>query len=1215
MTGDISAVLVDPRQNYSSVRMQQGRVLTDVDWNESENLISERLRGLLNDLVCGYGSTNDGFRLVDAATASVNVPTGGDGTAPQATYDVQLAEGTFLLGGQLHHWPDNNAETLLTQHDWLQLSGRDADELPDAPASGRTDLVYLHTFEQPVRAIEDRELRERALGGPDTTTRLKAMRRVAVLSDAGDTCRDSAAALHADVTAPAPGDNSGKPHTLDADTCQLLSKARLTVDFVNAGEAQDPCKPSVTQGYLGAENQAIRVQLSAGNRFLWAYDNGEPFYRVQVSDSTPSGDGSIEITFLNPPRDPVLFPLQGAVVEILPWGSRLANLEKAAETHGQLARVTESYNPGDDTLRIAPAVPAEMLDWLNSTDRNAIFSPRDPDDEQRYFYARIWQPGPEESSDLDHVFTPDTPVTLPGTGLQLNFFDFGLPGDYWVVAARPNTPDLVVPWRLLDAAAPFGPERFYVPLGLVHWETGIDGEPVARVEDCRHRFRKLCQVESCCTVHVGDGRQSHGEVNDLQAAIDLLPPEEGGQICILPGEHEAAAAVVNRQNIVIQGCGPRSRVVAAPSQTAPLLQIAGSTQITVRDLAMESAEGRLISAERSDGLTLSALHLTAHDRGAIHTSSVDDLVLRDCRILAALLSSPRIGIARGLEPAVFLSGLRLRVYRNRIQASVGHRRLSALGGLQIGGDSRDVLIAWNLVEGGNGNGITLGSIDFQRRSVLSSRNLLRAYYAGSRAQARFSSWLVLTDDDCVNLDPRPFPPGDPDDPDPRRPMSEGPVEDCRIIRNRIVGMGASGISVAYWFDPDDEHDAILTDRLRIEENEIRACMQVDVAAIPSRLREIVAFGGITLAVGDQITIRDNVIMDTGTGHASPIVGIYLQDGVAVVVERNHLRDNGRIATLESTIPLGRTGGILLGMVRPGIDLLVPFGKQQHVRQDGAPAAIVDSNVVTAREGRALTIVGVGPMVIHGNQLTAHGSNSLRRIAVAGRQTNQLATSRLASVELNARNQTTNPLMAFLDVLGGNAVAVLNLGLSNEIYLQLLGFSGLGLIDAPQSDDQRFHDDIALLANGNVQFNDNQVVFDSLSQAVTLSMSSILLLSLDDISMQDNQCDCDLLFDFVAVHALTFGWSVRVQGNRFKEGLLNAFLSSVSLGIYNDTTHNQGTHCFLHAGLLEPRINLSGGPTGMSAELDSNRHLAPTSLCLPFNNRKNDFRSAAGLQRQ
>ena len=38
---------------------------------------------------------------------------------------------------------------------------------------------------------------------------------------------------------------------------RLRSKARLTVGFSRPGPSNDLCKPSVTQGYLGAENQAI----------------------------------------------------------------------------------------------------------------------------------------------------------------------------------------------------------------------------------------------------------------------------------------------------------------------------------------------------------------------------------------------------------------------------------------------------------------------------------------------------------------------------------------------------------------------------------------------------------------------------------------------------------------------------------------------------------------------------------------------------------------------------------------------------------------------------------------------------------------------------------------------------------------------------------------------------------------------------------------------
>ena len=48
----------------------------------------------------------------------------------------------------------------------------------------------------------------------------------------------------------------------------------------------------------------------------------------------------------------MLFPLQGAVIEILPWGALLANREKVAAAQGHLARVSASYDPGTGTIRI-----------------------------------------------------------------------------------------------------------------------------------------------------------------------------------------------------------------------------------------------------------------------------------------------------------------------------------------------------------------------------------------------------------------------------------------------------------------------------------------------------------------------------------------------------------------------------------------------------------------------------------------------------------------------------------------------------------------------------------------------------------------------------------------------------------------------------------------------------------------------------------------------
>ena len=1190
MTGDISAILFDPRQAYTSVRLQQGRVITDLDWNENARIEADRRRRMLADLVCGHGSSNDGFRVRAAAPADATVA-GANGDQTVATFDVQLAGGSFLLGGELQRWAEGDAETFLGQRDWLQLTGSDQGELPAAPANERTDLVYLEAVERPVTAVEDRELRERALGGPDTSTRMKALRRIRVLENAPTGCSAAAAALQDLVTAPRPGDTSGVAHGFDPVACEVLSKARLTVDFTGPGPSGDLCAPRVTEGYLGAENQAIRVQLTRANRFVWAYDNAAPLYRVQVTDATPAGDGSIEVTLLTPPNDPALFPLEEMVVEILPWEGVLANREKTATVAGHLARVTAAYDPGFGTIRIAPEVPAATQAWLASAERDPILSPRDPEDEQRFFFMRVWRPGPEESADLDHSFLPGADVALPGTGLAVNFSAFGIPGDFWVIAARPNTPDRVVPWRLLDADAPMGPHRFVAPLGLLDWRTEND-ELVADARDCRHRFRKLCDIETCCTVHVGDGDASNGDVQDLQAAIDLLP-DEGGRICLLPGRHLAAALIADGRDIAIEGCGPRSVLVAADGQTAPLVTIARSQRITLRDFATESASTQHVLARNAEDVVLEQLEMRARDRGAVLGTAVDGMRVERCAIRTAPLDRTLLGQNAPIEPAVFLAGARLVVRRSLIETEEGDGPLTALGGLQIGGDSMTVDIVENVIRGGAGAGVVLGSIDFQPAATVNSFELLREYYAVHVALPTYSSWLTLGEDGCIHLDPRPNPPGNDGDGNPLQPVSDGPVVDCRIRDNRILDMGGSGVTAAFWFDPDAETDAIVTDDIAIDGNLIRNCMRLSTTGVSDDLRQISAFGGITLAVGSEIRIRDNRITDLATTHPSPIVGVFVLDGSAIAIQRNHLRDNGMIATLESDIALGLAGGVMVAMARPGFDFIDVsiFQSQTAARQDGAAACVVEDNTIVAREGRALTVIGVGPIMVHGNRLTAHGSNILGRIPIVGATASAFNLQPLAAVGLLNVRQIRNPLLAALDVLGGGAVAVLNLGLSNEVYLQLLGFSGLGLVDPPQQDDGFLDDDISLLANGNIMLNDNQIVF------------------------ADNQCDCDLGFDFVGVNAAAIGWSVRMQGNRMKEGILNAFLSGMTVGLLNDTSHNQGSHCFAVAGAKQPEVVGIGLPSGASVELNTNTHLVPESFCEPFGAAAPQLNASVGLRRQ
>jgi hypothetical protein len=159
----------------------------------------------------------------------------------------------------------------------------------------------------------------------------------------------------------------------------------------------------------------------------------------------------------------------------------------------------------------------------------------------------------------------------------------------------------------------------------------------------------------------------------------------------------------------------------------------------------------------------------------------------------------------------------------------------------------------------------------------------------------------------------------------------------------------------------------------------------------------------------------------------------------------------------------------------------------------------------------------------------------------------------------------------------STVAILNLGVSNEFYLQLILFALLKNFNVTTAGKGRPGLDDGLLgrslSNGNVLFNDNQCNLDVMETGVSLSLSSILILTLDDIGFQNNQCECNLLDDIVLAQTMLIGLSVRASDNRFKDGSIIEILggvtglfSALTLGLFNTTTDNQSTHCLWIIGL-------------------------------------------------
>ncbi|WP_204141057.1 DUF6519 domain-containing protein [Halomicronema sp. CCY15110] len=1137
-TPDISRSAFDAQKHYAGVIMQQGRITLDDDWNEGDRIARDEQRRTRVDVIGAHGSPDEGFRITNAQIA-------GD------LIDFEISAGRFYLGGLALAL--ETAQTYRLQTDFLQLTA-DADA---APTAERFDLVYLETWQQPVSAVEDGELIEVALGGPDTAQRLRTMQRVRVRPNVGaDDCAEAWQALLDFAAEQGFG-------TLAADH-QLVPDTTLTVDYVAAGDPTDLCTPFVSGGYLGAENQAIRVELRAGNQLTWGFDNAAPLYRVQLS-----ADGET-VTLLTEPTDQAHWPLAGQVVEILPWAAVLTNDEKLADVQGHLSTVNGSYDPDSHTLTLTTPLTDDLTPWQSRSDADTLEtpSPSAPDQPGLYYYLRVWNRGSDVTSPAAIAIPPDSDppadrqIALGQTGLTILIEGSDRqPGDHWVIAARPETPNQVVPWELESGRSPHGIQRFLAPLALIHWRFDGDEALPPRLHDCRPTFLPLTRLSHCCTYRVGDGTHSHGNFTSINAAIAALPPS-GGQICVLPGTYTEAVVIEDLRNVTISGCGDRTRLVAPdpadladPANPPPVLTIRNSQHVTVQALAIRSAEngiGLLVESSEdavpgaavapSAQIHLEALRILAVGQSAITIHQAQWVTVQHCRLVQRDVPSE--------WPIMYLVGDDVLIQNNRLEVQVPAKAgatagaTAARGGLQICGTCDRVQVLDNHIERGINNGITLGSIaeiDDQGEFV-----------------PRYIGWVIDANDPCSPCKPGSvyIPPGqsNPDEGGTRQ-VSAGSLSEIQIRRNRITRMGLNGIGVIGFFDLSAADELVSVEQLAIVDNQIDYCLQRSLDPIPRKMVQAMGYGGIALADVEACVIRHNRIENNGPNHLEPICGIFILQGEGVDITGNHILNNGaKTGEPDDDAAIGPRGGIhIIFAVAPAIAL--EFLDFTFARQNGMAAANIAHNVVSTPLGQALALAALGPVAVLGNQLTTQGIVS------------------------NIRTSPATFIAA--------TVAILNLGLSNEFYGQFIAFAAVrsqqlnakagftvsddGVVSLPQPglDTQGIGQ---RLANGNVLFSHNQVVLDLLElREVDFALSSIFIASLDDISFQNNQCDSSLLADFILTQAFLFGISLRVNDNRFKEGLVNALFSAVTLGLMNTTTDNQSTHCLL----VRPNSGLFG----------------------------------------
>ena len=402
MGSDIARVSFDPSRRWRAVIAQQGRVTVEADWNEAQAIAAAQSRAQLLNVIGTSGTPDDGYRLLPPPSP----PAAGSPT------DLTVQHGTFYVGGAR---VELDADVAIgAQPDWRDFPAEPAaadQPAPSAPPQTGNELVYLLLREQEVSAVEDSALREIALGGPDTGQRTRILQRVLRHPTTADTW--------ADGWADAGKSWAANGYALDPATLRLESEARLQVSFTSV-TPPSACQPDALGGYLGAENQLIRVQICQvqnGNPVVvWGYDNASFLYRVTTA--TPdSTSGTTTLTLASTPVDTYHQPQPGQVVEVLTSTVQLPASPSASPTppppdaiassSGVVAALTADggYNPDNGTVVLGTALTAPF----GTADTPVLF-------------LRVWQG--------QATCTPGVPTVLGDTGLQVTL----------TTAAPPATP-------------------------------------------------------------------------------------------------------------------------------------------------------------------------------------------------------------------------------------------------------------------------------------------------------------------------------------------------------------------------------------------------------------------------------------------------------------------------------------------------------------------------------------------------------------------------------------------------------------------------------------------------------------------------------------------------------------------------------------------------------------------------------------------------------
>lgn len=298
MKGDNSRQTFARKNHYSSVRMQQGRVQLDADWNEQADIVTHREDVTTRDLIGGCGGPLGGaaFAVKVLTRVLIDSTERTRGTAVEVARDSAPADAERRAADPSGIRPADTSgiriEPSGTSPFRLPRPGRGGDDFtlsagryyvdgilceneqavrysaqpdfPEATTFGHAPfdveglyLLYLDVWRRHLTALDDPRIRETALGGPDTATRAKTIWQAKLWKAPG-----AAAALCPDVF-------SKFWQSEVARNVGLLNASTVPED-----PGSNPCIVPPSAGFRGLENLLYRVEVHTGGVAADAGSNG-----------------------------------------------------------------------------------------------------------------------------------------------------------------------------------------------------------------------------------------------------------------------------------------------------------------------------------------------------------------------------------------------------------------------------------------------------------------------------------------------------------------------------------------------------------------------------------------------------------------------------------------------------------------------------------------------------------------------------------------------------------------------------------------------------------------------------------------------------------------------------------------------------------------------------------------------------------------------------